>query len=240
MTDVKENIQHLRAEINDYPGVRLVAVSKYQPVELIRDAYDEGQRVFGESHVQELLQKRRQLPDDIQWHFIGHLQRNKVKDIAPFISMIESVDSERLLVEIDKQAARCGRVIDCLLELHIAREQTKTGFSVEPTLGASQTSESADALWRLLDTDVTNRFPNARICGLMTIASNVSDDRAREQEFREAAQIFQRVKADYFAEHDYFCERSWGMSDDYRLAIRQQATIIRVGTLLFGERNYTI
>ncbi len=223
MYPVKEHITKLLAELPS--EVRLVAVSKYHPKEYIEEAYAVGQRVFGESHVQELAAKHEALPKDIHWHFIGHLQTNKVKYIAPFITMIESVDSERLLAEIDKQAAKNQRVINVLLELHIAQEETKTGLTIP----------ECD---ELLESDIKHRYPCVRICGLMMMASNVDDERQIEREFKAAADYFQSVKARYFSGDDYFCERSWGMSDDYRIAIRQKSTLVRVGTMLFGPRQY--
>ncbi len=223
MYDIKGNILKLKEEIPS--GVRLVAVSKYHPEEYIREAYSVGQRIFGENHVQELRQKQPLLPDDIQWHFLGHLQTNKVKYIAPYISMIESVDSERLISEINRQAVRFDRTIDILLELHVAKEETKTGLTV-------------DECSQLLDSGIKERYANVRICGLMTMASNTDDEAQVESEFRAASDYFDRVKASYFPDDDYFRERSWGMSGDYKIAIRQHATLIRIGTMLFGPRVY--
>ena len=196
MYDVKG---HLRQVINRLPqGVRLVAISKYHPNEYIEAAYAEGQRVFGESHEQELKLKHETLPQDIVWHFIGHLQTNKVKYIAPYIDMVEAVDSLKLLKEIDKQAAKCGRVIDVLLELHIAEETTKYGL----TLDACR-QLLADGAWRQLQ--------HARICGLMMMASLTDDRDQIRREFTMAADFFDEVKQQYFADAPWFCERSWGM-----------------------------
>lgn len=223
MYDVKGNLHEV---LNNLPaGVRLVAISKYHPNEYIEAAYAEGQRIFGESHEQELRQKVETLPHDIQWHFIGHLQTNKVKYIAPYISMIEAVDSLKLLLEIDKQALRNERVIDVLLELHIAAEETKYGLT-------------ADALYELLEGGEWRQLQHVRICGLMMMASNVDDEQQIRSEFRQARQLFEDVKSKYFADCDYFCERSWGMSHDYRIACEEGSTMVRIGTTIFGPRIY--
>jgi pyridoxal phosphate enzyme (YggS family) len=206
-------------------GVRLVAISKYHPNEYIEAAYAEGQRVFGESHEQELKLKHETLPKDIIWHFIGHLQTNKVKYIAPYINMVEAVDSLKLLKEIDKQAARCDRVIDVLLELHIAEEATKYGL----TLDACR-QLLADGEWRQLN--------HVRICGLMMMASFTDDREQIRGEFMMAANFFDEVKQQYFADAPWFCERSWGMSDDYLIAVECRSTMVRIGTSIFGPRVY--
>ena len=223
MYDVKGNLHEV---LNNLPaGVRLVAISKYHPNEFIEAAYAEGQRIFGESHEQELRQKVETLPRDIQWHFIGHLQTNKVKYIAPYITMIEAVDSLKLLLEIEKQAARNERVIDVLLELHIAAEETKYGLT-------------ADALYELLDGGEWRQLQHVRICGLMMMASNVDDEQQIRSEFQLARHLFDEVKSRYFADCDYFCERSWGMSHDYRIACEEGSTMVRIGTTIFGPRIY--
>ena len=223
MYDVKGNLHEV---LNNLPaGVRLVAISKYHPNEFIEAAYAEGQHIFGESHEQELRQKVETLPRDIQWHFIGHLQTNKVKYIAPYITMIEAVDSLKLLLEIEKQAARNERVIDVLLELHIAAEETKYGLT-------------ADALYELLDGGEWRQLQHVRICGLMMMASNVDDEQQIRSEFRLACHLFDEVKSRYFADCDYFCERSWGMSHDYRIACEEGSTMVRIGTTIFGPRIY--
>ena len=223
MYDVKGNLHEV---LNNLPaGVRLVAISKYHPNEFIEAAYAEGQRIFGESHEQELRQKVETLPRDIQWHFIGHLQTNKVKYIAPYITMIEAVDSLKLLLEIEKQAARNERVIDVLLELHIAAEETKYGLT-------------ADALYELLDGGEWRQLQHVRICGLMMMASNVDDEQQIRSECQLARHLFDEVKSRYFADCDYFCERSWGMSHDYRIACEEGSTMVRIGTTIFGPRIY--
>lgn len=207
------------------PGVRLVAVSKYHPSESILAAYAEGQRLFGENHVQELQSKHPSLPSDIEWHFIGHLQTNKVKYIAPYISMIEAVDSLRLLAEIDRQASKCNRVIDVLLELHIASEETKYGLTLPECR-------------KLLEEGSWREMTHVRICGLMMMASFVDNEQQIRQEMTIASDFFDEVKARYFSDADYFCERSWGMSHDYHIACECHSTIVRVGTTIFGERTY--
>ena len=217
---------HLRNVLADLPqGVRLVAISKYHPNEYIQAAYDEGQRIFGESHEQELRQKVETLPRDIQWHFIGHLQTNKVKYIAPYITMIEAVDSFKLLKEIDKQAEKCGRVIDVLLEVHIAEEATKYGFPPE-------------ALRQMLSSGEWRELKHVRICGLMMMASNVDNEQQIRSEFTLAKRLFLEMKTRFFADEPSFCERSWGMSHDYRIAVEEGSTMVRIGTTIFGPRVY--
>lgn len=206
-------------------GVGLVAISKFHPATYIEAAYKVGQRIFGESHEQELSRKVDVLPKDIQWHFIGHLQTNKVKYIAPYITMIEAVDTMKLLKEINKQAAKHDRVIDVLLELHIAEEESKYGFSP-----AALREMLAAGEWRGLQ--------HVRICGLMMMASNVDDEDQIRREMTLAADLFDEVKAQYFADEPSFCERSWGMSHDYKIAIECRSTMVRVGTAIFGPRVY--
>ena len=223
MYDVKGNLRKVLADLPQ--TVRLVAISKYHPNEYIEAAYEEGQRIFGESHEQELRGKHETLPKDIQWHFIGHLQTNKVKYIAPYVTMIEAVDSLKLLCEIDKQAAKNERVIDVLLELHIAEEETKYGLA-------------PDALRQLLAGGEWRQLQHVRIRGLMMMASFVDDEEQIRSEFRQGRQLFDEVKAKYFADDDAFCERSWGMSHDYLIAIEQGSTMVRIGTTIFGPRVY--
>ena len=223
MYPVKEKLNEVRQSLPQ--GVRLVAISKFHPEEYITAAYEEGQRVFGESHEQELSRKVKTLPSDIEWHFIGHLQTNKVKFIAPYIAMIEAVDSLKLLREIEKQAAKANRVVRVLLELHIAEEATKYGLSL-------------DACRQLLADGEWRQMSHVQICGLMMMASNVDDEAQICEEFQTAADFFDEVKRDYFADAPYFCERSWGMSHDYRLAVLHGSTMVRVGTTIFGPRVY--
>uniref|UniRef100_A0AB33JCE7 Pyridoxal phosphate homeostasis protein n=1 Tax=Prevotella sp. GTC17260 TaxID=3236796 RepID=A0AB33JCE7_9BACT len=221
--DVARQLHEVRSHLPS--TVKLVAVSKYHPNEYIEAAYQEGQRIFGESHEQELSKKVASLPNDIEWHFIGHLQTNKVKYIAPYISMIEAVDSLKLLKEIEKQASKCNRVIRVLLELHIAEEETKYGLTL-------------DACRELLASSAWRELTHVQICGLMMMASYVDDEAQIISEFETARRFFDEVKATYFPTDDAFCERSWGMSHDYQLAISHGSTMVRVGTTIFGPRVY--
>lgn len=206
-------------------GVQLVAVSKFHPAEAIREAYEAGQRIFGESHVQEVMAKVDVLPQDIEWHFIGHLQTNKVKYLAPYVSLIHAVDSMKLLREINKQAEKAGRTIRCLLELHVAQEESKYGFTPDELLALLNEGE-----WRQLT--------HVQICGLMTMATFTDDETQIRREFQLAKQTFDRAKAEYFHDEPSFCELSMGMSHDYPIAIEEGATLVRIGTMIFGERNY--
>lgn len=217
------HLNEVRATVKQ--GVELVAVSKFHPAALIKEAYDQGQRIFGESRVQELQAKHEALTADIQWHFIGHLQPNKVKYIAPYISLIHAVDSYKLLAEINKQAAKHDRVIPCLLELHIAQEDSKYGFTPEAC-----TALLEDGAWRALK--------NVQIAGLMCMASNTPDMVQVRSEFHQARVYFDELKQRFFADDPHFCERSWGMSHDYDVAMDEGATLVRVGTAIFGEREY--
>lgn len=217
------HLNEVRATVKQ--GVELVAVSKFHPAALIKEAYDQGQRIFGESRVQELQAKHEALPADIQWHFIGHLQPNKVKYIAPYISLIHAVDSYKLLAEINKQAAKHDLVIPCLLELHIAQEESKYGFTPEAC-----TALLEDGAWRALK--------NVQIAGLMCMASNTPDMVQVRSEFHQARVYFDELKQRFFADDPHFCERSWGMSHDYDVAMDEGATLVRVGTAIFGEREY--
>lgn len=221
--NIQANIQEVLSTLPE--GVRLVAVSKFHPNEAIEEAYAAGQRIFGESHVQEMTRKHDTLPADIEWHFIGHLQTNKVKYMAPYVSMIHAVDSYRLLAEIDRQAAKAGRTIPCLLQIHIAQEETKFGFTFGECRQMLQEGE-----WRSL--------ANVRIAGLMGMASNVDDDEQIKQEFCSLSNFFQEVKREFFADAEGFKEISMGMSHDYPLAIQAGSTLVRVGSKIFGERIY--
>ncbi len=221
--DVKSNLRAVREQLPEQ--VRLVAVSKFHPDEYIMAAYEEGQRIFGESHEQELKRKQESLPKDIEWHFIGHLQTNKVKYIAPYISMIEAVDSMKLLREIDKQAAKYDRTIDVLLELHIAEEETKYGLTL-------------DACRELLRDGEWRQLQHVRICGLMMMASNVEDTEQIRSEMMLASNFFDEVKSEFFADDPAFKERSWGMSHDFPIAVECHSTMVRIGTTIFGPRVY--
>jgi pyridoxal phosphate enzyme (YggS family) len=202
-------------------GVELVAVSKYHPIESVKEAYDAGQRVFGESREQELRVKHEALPGDIRWHFIGHLQTNKVKYIAPYIAMIEAVDSLKLLQEINRQAEKNNRVIDVLLELHLAQESTKSGMLPEECFQMLQQGE-----WRSLK--------NVRIRGIMMMASNTDDTERIKQEFTRARDCFESMKQQFFADDDNFNVRSYGMSGDYLLAQECGSNHVRVGSMIFS------
>ena len=216
---IKNNLKEVRNTLAE--GVCLVAVSKYHPIESVAEAYAEGQRIFGESREQELRIKHDALPKDIQWHFIGHLQTNKVKYIAPYIAMIETVDSIRLMNEINRQGAKCGRVIDILLELHLAQEDTKSGMTTAECLALLEEGE-----WK--------KMPNVRICGIMTMASNTDDTDKIRHEFLQARDFFNEVKARYFADCDTFSIKSYGMSHDYMLAQECDSNHVRIGSRIFS------
>lgn len=223
MFDVAKNLHEVLDTLPD--GVKLVAISKFHPKEYIEAAYREGQRIFGESHEQELAGKVQSLPKDIEWHFIGHLQTNKVKYIAPYISMIEAVDTVKLLKEINKQAAKHNRVINVLLELHIAEEESKYGFT-------------PDACREFLKSGEWRELKNVHISGLMMMASNVEDQEQIRKEMTFASNLFDELKASYFFDDPKFKERSWGMSHDYPIAVECHSTMVRVGTAILGPRVY--
>lgn len=223
MFDVSINLHKVLEQLPD--DVKLIAVSKFHPKEFIEVAYNEGQRIFGESHEQELSAKVRELPQDIEWHFIGHLQTNKVKYIAPYISMIEAVDTLKLLKEINKQALKNNRIINVLLELHIAEEESKYGFTF-------------DDCRKLLEGDEWKQLKNVHISGLMMMASNTTDKVQVKNEMLLAADFFDEIKEKYFKDDPDFKERSWGMSNDYPIALEARSTMIRVGTAIFGPRIY--
>jgi len=205
--------------------VKLVAVSKFNPVCAIKQAYDAGQRIFGESRPQELKEKVFQLPDDIQWHFIGHLQTNKLKMVLPYVTLVHSVDSERLLMEISKYALKNSLKVNCLLEVFIAQEETKQGFSKEE-------------LFELLDKIQQHPLEGVEICGLMGMASFVEDENQIAAEFEELKKIFDQAKEKYISTLPNFKELSMGMSGDYKIAIEKGSTLVRIGTSIFGARNY--
>ena len=220
---IKDNLIETLKTIPE--NVQLVAVSKTKPNEDIIEAYNEGQRVFGENKVQELTTKHEELPKDIQWHMIGHLQRNKVKYIAPFVSMIHAVDSLRLLKEVNKQAKKNERVINCLLQFHIAEESTKFGLDL---------SEAKE----LLSSDEIKAMENISICGIMGMATFIDDEDQVRREFRELKKIYTELKESFFNGNDSFKEISMGMSGDYRIAIEEGSTMVRIGSTIFGARNY--
>lgn len=220
---IARNIKELTASLP--ANVKLVAISKFHPVEALQEAYDAGQRIFGESRAQELTGKQRILPDDIEWHFIGPLQSNKVKDISPFISLIHSIDSLKLLQEVDKQAAKQNRIIRVLLEIHVAKEETKHGFSPEECK-------------TLLANPVIPSLSHIRICGIMGMATFTEDEKLIREEFKTLHTLFCELKETYFKNDDNFKELSMGMSHDYPIAVEEGATLIRVGTRIFGDREY--
>ena len=223
MTDIKKNLISVKSMLPE--GVTLIAVSKYHPKEDLMEAYEVGQRDFGENIVQELRLKQEQLPDDIRWHFIGHLQTNKVKYIAPYVSLIHSVDSVKLLSEINHQAAKNNRVIDCLLQIHVAQETTKFGFLPEEC-------------YEMLTNTNIEEFKNVRICGVMCMASNTPDTQRIHQDFKSANLFFEKLKKDFFSDKSYFNIKSYGMSGDYPIAIEEKSNMVRIGTLIFGPRKY--
>ena len=218
---IQSRVSALRNSIPE--GVKIVAVSKFHPAETIMEAYDAGQRIFGESRVQELVVKQPELPDDIEWHFVGGLQRNKVKQIAPFISLIHSVDSERLMREIDKQGAANNRVIPCLLQIHIAEEDTKSGFT-------------PDECRELLSNGTWKEYPHVQLSGVMGMATFTDNKEQVRNEFRQLKSLFDEWKSAYFSDIPAFKEVSMGMSNDHPLAIEEGSTMVRLGTVLFGER----
>lgn len=223
MTSIRENIEIFRRTIPQ--EVTLVAVSKYHTIDEINAAYEVGERDFGESRVQELQEKQPHLPSDIRWHFIGHLQRNKVKFIVPFVSLIHSVDSIRLLRTIDREANKIGKTVRCLLQVHIADEETKYGFVPEE-------------LHELLRGDDFQALENVEIVGLMGMATYTDDQEQVRAEFTQLRTLHTLLQKEYFSHQPSFCTLSMGMSQDYTIAIEEGSTMIRIGTALFGERAY--
>lgn len=220
---VAESLSHILSTLP--PDVHLVAVSKYHPTEAIMEAYEAGQRCFGENHVVEMAAKAAVLPTDIEWHFTGHVQTNKLRLMVPFVHTIESVDSWHALSEIDRHAARHGRVIHCLLQVHVAKEDTK--FGLTPT-----------ALLSLLADEPWMSLTHVSIDGLMAMATNTDDEQQIHDEFRSVHELFNQVKDTYFADSEHFCQLSMGMTDDYPIAIAEGANIVRIGTAIFGTREY--
>jgi pyridoxal phosphate enzyme (YggS family) len=221
---ISSEIERLNKELPS--TVKLVAVSKFNPSEAIMEAYQAGQRVFGESRPQELLQKVQDLPQDIQWHFIGHLQTNKLKMVLPYAALIHSVDSERLLMEINKYAVKNNLKVKCLLELFVAQEETKQGFSKEE-------------LMELMEKLQQEPLEGVEICGLMGMASFVEDEQQIRGEFAALKETFDQVREKYISTHPNFNELSMGMSGDYRIAVEMGSTMVRIGTTIFGARNYS-
>lgn len=222
MADIAKNIRYIKSRLPG--GVKLVAVSKTKPVSDIMEAYNTGQRYFGENRVQELLGKKDLLPSDIKWHLIGHLQSNKVKYIVPFIDLIQSVDTFKLLSAINSEALKISRVVDCLLQLHIAMEDTKFGFSMNELDETNKNSGFTD-------------LKNVRICGIMGMATFTSDSQQVRKEFSYLANCMRILKEKHFEGSPHFKEISMGMSDDYEIALKEGSTIVRIGSLIFGERN---
>jgi pyridoxal phosphate enzyme (YggS family) len=221
---IKTNIHLLNEELAA-KGARLVAVSKTHPVELIREAYEAGQRIFGENRVQELVPKYEALPQDIQWHLIGHLQTNKVKYIAPFVSLIHSVDSLKLAQEINKQGQKINRPVPCLLQVYIAREESKFGWDRDELLAAVQQG-------------VFHELPFVKIEGLMGVASLTQDEVLLHSEMQALEDLFQLLKSMSLPPHMRMAELSLGMSSDYHLALQHGSTLVRIGTAIFGNRQY--
>ena len=223
MPSIKENLQQVTAQLPE--GVQLVAVSKFHPVEALQEAYDAGQRLFGENRAQELISKAPLLPKDIRWHFIGHLRKNKVRAIMPYVSVIESVDSVQLLKLIEKEAARIDRTVDVLLQLHVAQEETKSGFSIDEVIDAGEAGE-------------LTCYPHINVCGVMAMASLTDDTEQVAREFELVRRTFVMLKDGPFDESEHFNHLSMGMSDDWPIAVKYGATLVRIGTAIFGAREY--
>ena len=220
---ITENFEKVKKNIPN--SVKIVAVSKTKPIEDIQELYRYGHKIFGENKVQELVYKKENLPNDIEWHMIGHLQSNKVKYIVPFISLIHSVDNFKLLKEINKRATKVNRIIDCLLEVHIAKEESKYGFREKE-------------LYEMLENKEFKELKNVRICGLMGIATNTDDKNQVRKEFQYLRELYESTRQKYFSDKPYFKELSMGMTADYMIAIEEGATIVRIGSAIFGPRNY--
>jgi hypothetical protein len=223
MTYIKDKISSLIKEIPQ--KVTLVAITKTHPHKMIMEAYDAGHRVFGENKVQEMVGKSEVLPKDIEWHMVGHLQSNKVKYIAPFVSLIHSIDSLKLLIEVNKQASKCGRIINCLLQMRIAEEETKFGLSF-------------DEIVELLNSNEYKVLKNISLLGLMGMATFTDDMEQVRKEFRGLSNTFKQIKNTFFPKNDNFKILSMGMSSDYKVAIEEGSSMIRVGSIIFGERIY--
>lgn len=222
---VANQIQKFTKELNG-TNTKLVAVSKTKPVALIQEAYEVGQRIFGENKVQELVEKYEELPKDIEWHMIGHLQRNKVKYIAPFVSLIHGVDTLKLLKEINKEGKKNNRVIPCLLQVHIAQEETKFGFDTSEIITMATSAE-------------LKSFTHVSISGLMGMATNTSDTQQIKKEFEGLKSLSDELQSDYLEQLPHCSEISMGMSGDYQIAVATSSTMIRVGSTIFGARNYS-
>lgn len=217
---IKSQISELHTTLPE--GVTLVAVSKFHPIEALREAYEAGQRIFGESRPQEMCAKQPQMPADVEWHMIGHLQTNKVKYIAPFVALIHSVDSERLVAEIDRQAEKCGRVIDILFEVHLAEDESKSGWD-------------ESELRKFISSGALAHYPNVRVRGVMTIGTLTDDIELNKSEFRTLRALFEELRVQFGGAFDTV---SMGMTSDYREAIECGSTMVRIGSKIFGERTY--
>ncbi|RIH65866.1 YggS family pyridoxal phosphate-dependent enzyme [Mariniphaga sediminis] len=220
--DIGENISEIKKTLP--AGVKLVAVSKTKPIEVIQDAYQTGHKIFGENKAQELTQKHEVLPKDIEWHFIGHLQSNKTKYIAPFVNMIHGIDSFKILKAVNKEARKNNRVIPCLLQFHIAQESTKFGFSEEEAR-------------EMLESETFATMKNITIAGVMGMATFTDDEQQVRNEFKSLKSIFEKLKNNYFPNEPQFKEISMGMSDDYSVAVEEGSTIVRIGSIIFGARQ---
>jgi PLP dependent protein len=222
MPSIAQNIHLLKFQIPS--SVKLVAVSKTKPVSDILEAYNAGQKSFGENRAAEMVSKKDLLPEDVEWHMIGHLQTNKVKSIISFVTLVHSVDSFRLLKTINDEAGKAGRIVDCLLQFHIATEETKFGFSI-------------DEAREMIGSGDFSKLSSVRICGVMGMATFSDDNSLVRNEFRTLKSCFSMLKERYFAESPAFCEISMGMSGDYKIAIEEGSTMVRIGSLIFGERE---
>lgn len=223
MSQIAKKIQSIKGQIPEQ--VRLVAVSKTMPISMIQEAYDAGQRIFGENKALEIKEKAENLPSNIHWHFIGHLQSNKVKYIAPYVKLIHSIDSLKLLEEVNKEAKKNDRIISCLLQFHIASEETKYGLNPQEA-------------YELLKSETYQQMKNIKIIGVMGMASNTFNTELVRQEFKYLRTIFQNLQFDFFIGDIFFRELSMGMSGDYQIAVQEGSTLIRIGSSIFGTRNY--
>lgn len=221
---IASNINEIRSQLPD--NVRLIAVSKFKPEEDLMQAYEAGQRSFGENHAQEMTSKHEHLPKDIEWHFIGHLQTNKIKYIIPFVNCIHSIDSVKLLAEVNKQALKHNRIVPCLLQFHIATEESKFGFSWEEAVNMLESKEFAE--WK-----------NIEICGVMGMATNTTDTSLIRREFQQLKHYFEQLKIKFFPKMDNFKEISMGMTSDYPIAVEEGSTMVRIGSAIFGARDYS-
>ena len=223
MANIAENIKLLQSTLP--ANVSLVAVSKFHPVDALMQAYNAGQRVFGESRAQELVQKASAMPSDVEWHFIGHLQTNKLKMVVPLVKMIHSIDSEKLLIAVNEEATKVNKIVNVLLEVHVAQEETKFGFS-------------EDECHEIAESGLLDSLKNVRVCGVMGMATNTDDEDEIRVEFMKIHSIFKALKKGVMAQCEWFKEISMGMSDDWHIAIDEGSTMVRIGSSIFGVREY--